>query len=91
MAAKINIPGFKGNPEQTIKILGIHVDSKLRWGPYIKETALKATKQCTSLSRLAASTWGALFTKARHIYTAVVRPVLSYGCGVWYTLEETPG
>ena len=91
MAAKIQIPGFKGNPEPLIKILGVHVDSKLRWGPYIKETSAKATRQCISLTRLAASTWGASFTKARHIYTAIVRPVLTYGCGVWHTPEGTLG
>lgn len=91
MAAKIQIPGFEGNPEPLIKILGVHIDSKLRWGPHIKETSTKATRQCMSLTRLAASTWGASFTKARHIYTAVVRPVLTYRCGVWHTPEGTPG
>ena len=89
MNAKIRIPGFGGKPEPTVKILGIHVDSKLRWGPHIKETATKAAKQYTSLSRLATSTWGASFAKARHIYTAVVRPVLTYGCGAWHTPEGT--
>lgn len=91
MAAKIQIPGFEGNPEPLIKILGVHVDSKLRWGPHIKETSAKATRKCMSLTRLAASTWGASFTKARHIYTAAVRPVLTYGCGVWHTPEGTLG
>lgn len=56
MEARIQISGFRGNPEPQVKILGIHVDSKLRWGPHIRETNAKATKQCTSLSRLAAST-----------------------------------
>lgn len=44
MTAKINILGFKGNPELEIKVLGVHVDSKLRWGPYIRETSAKAVK-----------------------------------------------
>ncbi|KAF4307811.1 hypothetical protein GTA08_BOTSDO03766 [Botryosphaeria dothidea] len=29
MEARIQIPGFRGNPEPQVKILGIHVDSKL--------------------------------------------------------------
>jgi hypothetical protein len=45
-------------------MLGIHGDNKLRWGPHIRETISKAVNQITSLSRLAASTWGAVFMKA---------------------------
>ncbi|KXL43022.1 MAG: hypothetical protein FE78DRAFT_543014, partial [Acidomyces sp. 'richmondensis'] len=33
-----------------------------------------------SLPRLCKSTWGATFQKARHLYTAVVRPAITYGC-----------
>jgi hypothetical protein len=36
-----------------------------------------------SLQRLCKSTWGATFQKARHLYTAVVRPAITYGCPVW--------
>lgn len=44
MTAKINIPGFEGNPKAEIKVLGVHIDSKLRWGPHIRETSAKAVK-----------------------------------------------
>ena len=38
-----------------------------------------------SITRLTKSTWGATFAKARQIYAAVVRPVLAYGCPVWFS------
>lgn len=44
-----------------------------------------------SLQRLCKSTWGATFQKARHIYTAVVRPAMTYGCQVWNQTEKAWG
>jgi hypothetical protein len=41
-----------------------------------------------SITRLTKSTWGATFAKARQIYAAVVRPVLAYGCPVWFSLGD---
>jgi hypothetical protein len=37
------------------------------------------------------STWGASFQKAKHFYTAVVRPVLTFGAKVWTTPEGIQG
>jgi len=44
-----------------------------------------------SLQRLCKSTWGATFQKARHLYTAVVRPAITYGCPVWTHTETDRG
>lgn len=46
------------------------------------------TKQSLALSKIATSTWGATFAKARHVYSAVVRPAMSYGSAVWHSLPE---
>ena len=67
MTAKVNIPGFEGEPSPTVKILGVVVDNKLKWGPHVKTNAAKATTQLASLTRLAASTWRAPFNRARHV------------------------
>jgi len=44
-----------------------------------------------SLQRLCKSTWGATFQRARHLYTAVVRPAITYGCPVWTQTEKEKG
>jgi hypothetical protein len=41
-----------------------------------------------SITRLTKGTWGATFVKARQIYAAIIRPVLSYGCPVWFSLGD---
>jgi hypothetical protein len=80
MEAKVHIQGFNGNLSPVVRILGIQVDNKLRWGLHIKATAAKATEQSAAVHWLAASTWGALFAKARQVYTTVVHPTITYRC-----------
>ncbi|KAI7191628.1 hypothetical protein KC316_g5942 [Hortaea werneckii] len=88
MQATVRIPNFQDGPVTVMRIPGIHLDSKLKWGPHVNLTAAKAASHMTSITRLTKSTWGATFAKARQIYAAVVRPVLSYGCPVWFFLGD---
>ena len=53
----------------------------------MKRTAERAAQQSRALSAITGSTWGATFDKARLIYNAVVRPVITYGATVWAPLE----
>jgi hypothetical protein len=88
MQATVRIPKFQDGPVPVMRILGIHLDSKLKWGPHVNLTAAKAASHMASITRLTKSTWGATFAKARQIYAAVVRPVLAYGCPVWFSLGD---
>ena len=88
MKATIQIPGFSGGPSPMIRRLGIHLDPRLIWGPHIRLTAAKATTQMAAVTRLAKSTWGASFTRARQIYAAIVRPAMAYGSPIWFDAED---
>lgn len=88
MKATVRIPKYQNGPVPVMRTLGIHLDAKLKWAPHVNLTAAKAASHMTSITRLTKSTWGAKFTKARHIYATVVRPVLSCGCPVWFALED---
>lgn len=90
LQASVNIPGFQDGPAPSLRLLGVWVDTKLQWGPHIKKAAEKGTAQMQSIQRLCKSTWGASFQKARHLYTAVVRPTLTFGAKVWMDPEGTP-
>jgi hypothetical protein len=85
MQATVRISKFQDGPVPVIRILGIHLDSKLKWGSHVNLTAAKAASHMASITLLTKSTWGATFVKARQIYAAVVRPVLAYGCPVWFS------
>ena len=89
MKATIQIPGFQDGPSPVVRILGVHLDSRLKWGPHVRSTATKAMAQMSAVTRLTQSTWGASFARARQIYAAVVRPAMSYGAEVWYDPNDT--
>jgi hypothetical protein len=88
MQATVRVPGFDGNPSPTVRMLGVHLDSRLKWGPHVRIAATKAAAQMSAVTRLTQSTWGASFVRARQIYTAVVRPTMSYGAEVWYDPDD---
>ena len=79
--------GVTKAPQPTVWILGVLLDTKLRWGSHVKRTVEKAAQQSWALSAIMGSTWGATFDKAWLIYNMVVRPVLTYGVTVWTPLE----
>lgn len=78
LTAAVNIHGRMSQPEQSIRVLGVILDPKLKWVPHIQHTKAKAAKQMAALTRTTASTWGASFSRARQVYPAVIRPVLNY-------------
>ena len=74
-------------PKAHVRVLGIEIDSKLRWSPHVRRVQSKLEQQTNALTRIATSTWGATLGKARLVYTAVVRPALSYGVPIWFSPE----
>ena len=82
MTATINIANTVLEPKPNIWILGIQIDIKLKWHAHIREVEKKMTKQTLALAKITTSTWEATFSKARHVYTAVVRPAMTYKSAV---------
>ena len=95
MEMPINFGNTIIEPETSIRVLGLHVDSKLRWGPHIAQLKAKSISQCRAVNCLAGSTWGATFQKWRLIYNAVVQPMLTFAAAIWHqpkgTSEATKG
>lgn len=84
MTAALPLGEVSVRPKESARVLGVQVDSKLRWGPHIRNTEAKHATQVLALSQLGGSTWGATFSKARCIYRAVVLPALTYGAQIWH-------
>lgn len=58
MAATLRLPDSNTKePSPTVRVLGVLLDSKLRWGPHIKRTINRAAQQSWALTALSASTW----------------------------------
>jgi hypothetical protein len=84
MQAQLQLGEITKNPSISVRVLGVWLDPKLRWGEHVKVVKRKMITQTNALLRTTASTWGATFIRARQIYSAVVRPALAYGSAVWH-------
>lgn len=88
MQATVRIPEFQDGPLPVMKILANHLGSKLKWGPRVNLTTAKGRIAHGVDHSVDQEHMETPFTKPRQIYAAVVRPVLSYGCSVWYSLGD---
>ena len=71
--------------QETVKYLDITLDSKLNWSKQINNIVTKANIALHRCRRTLGSTWG-LSPKTMHwMYTAIIRPIVSYGSIVWIT------
>jgi hypothetical protein len=89
MAATPRIEGLQPQTKGSIRVLGIQIDTKLKWNPHIAKIHDRYASQSLALGRITASTWGASFERARLVYSAVVTPVITYGAGIWYSPQGT--
>ena len=85
--AATQIEGFDGKPVDSLWVLGVWVDKKLRWTTHVRKVACKGAAQFEALSQITSSTWGPSFNKSRLLYTAVIRPTITYGSKIWATGE----
>lgn len=84
LQAPVQLQDVTVQPELSVRILGIQVDSKLCWKAQGQAIQAKMDTQMLALQRTTASTWGATMPKARQIYQAVVRSAMSYGAAIWH-------
>jgi hypothetical protein len=72
-------------PVESARFLGVWLDRKLSFKAHRKHVAAKMATQTLALTRLTAKTYGVHISRAREIYTKVIRSVLSYGASAWHT------
>ena len=65
------------------KYLGMHVDCKLNWNIHLKEVIQKATYTLVRCRMLLGRHWGLTPKVMKWLYTAVIRPIITYGSAVW--------
>jgi hypothetical protein len=81
--ARVRIADFDGKPEKELKILGFTIKPNLRWNTHVLRVAQKGQAQLHAIRRIVGSTWGLTFQEARLMYTAIIRPTITYGADIW--------
>ena len=69
--------------KSSTKFLGVTLDSMLLWNEHIEKQCKKAKGILMQCRRAIGPTWGFTPKTMKWIYTAVVRPILTYAATIW--------
>ncbi len=72
----------------SMKMLKVQLDIKFKWDSHVKKIHEKMTTQMLALTRFIASTWRICFKKTRHVYTTIVKSIITYEFSTWHASHE---
>ena len=76
----LSMNGTKLELSKEARLLGVTLDSKLTYKPHITHITRKATTALMQCRQIAGKTWGIKPSMMKWIYTAMIRPIISYAC-----------
>ncbi len=62
----------------------MQLNMKLRWDAHLRQIETNHVTRMLTLSHLEVFTWEAIFTKARQVYSAIVRSEIAFKASVWH-------
>ncbi|CAH0731007.1 unnamed protein product, partial [Brenthis ino] len=74
--------------KDAVKYLGVILDSKLLWNKHLDYKLNKSTIAFYQCKKMLGNKWGLSPKITMWLYTAVIRPMLTYGALVWWTRTE---
>jgi hypothetical protein len=78
MTTIININEIIKKSFISMKMLKMQLDIKFKWDSHVKKIHEKMTTQMFAFTRFIASTWKVCFKKTRHVYTTIVKSIITY-------------
>ena len=79
----ITINGTPLSYVDTVRYLGLYLDTRLYWSAHIENRVVKAKRFLLKMAAIAKATWGPKPHLMRWMYTCMVRPMILYGSVVW--------
>lgn len=80
----IQLNGVEMEMSTETKYLGVILDCKLRWMSHIRSKAETASISMMACRSLIGKKWGLRPKMIRYIYTAIIKPMVTYGAFVWW-------
>ena len=71
------------------KLLGVHLDKKLRWKDHIEHVMEQCSKRLNAIKTVASREWGADTVSLRTFYLSFVRSKMTYCCEIWGSTAAT--
>ena len=79
----LSMNGSKLELSREARLLSVSLDSKLTWKPHITRITRKATTALMQCRQIVGKTRGIKPSMMKWIYTAMIRPIMSYACVAW--------
>lgn len=80
----LNLGHIIKQPSPSVRVLSLHLDTKLQWRAHKEVLLQKLERQTRALTKLTGSTWGLPLIYSRQAYTAIIRLVKTYASHVWH-------
>jgi len=71
-----------------VRVLEMQLNMKLQWDAHLQQIEMNHVTRMLTLSHLEVFTWEAIFTKARQVYSAVVRSEIAFKASVWHQRDK---
>ncbi len=79
-----SLNGVKLKLSDQVKFLGVILDNRLTWKAHLDTKCSKATVAFAQARRAIGTKWGLSPKSVRWLFTAVIRPMITYGAVVWW-------
>ena len=83
-AATVQIEPWVIEPTESMRVLGVWLDSTLCWKSHLNAVAGKMKTQLRVLICLSASIWGLPLAQAQMVYGMIIQPAMIYGAIAWH-------
>jgi hypothetical protein len=88
MTITINVKNVIRESTIIVRVLSVQFDIKLKWDSHVKKIQNKIITQMLALIKLTISIWDVCFKKTRHVYSVVVRSVITYDNSTWHASHD---
>ncbi len=88
MMTSIQIESSVIKSKSDVRVLKMQLNMKLQWSAHLQQIEMNHVTRMLTLSHLEVFTWEAIFTKARQVYSAVVRSEIAFEASVWHQHDK---
>ncbi len=88
MMTSIQIENSVIKLKSDVRVLEMQLNMKLQWDAHLQQIETNHVTRMLTLSCLEVFTWEAIFTKARQVYSAVVRSEITFEASVWHQRDK---
>jgi len=88
MMTSIQIESSMIKLKSDVRVLRVQLNMKLRWDAHLRQIEASHVTRMLTLNCLKVFTWKAIFTKARQVYSAVMRSEITFKASVWHQRDK---